>query len=1436
MAGFYGNISHSNKTAITFDKIYHSRNEMSPTGDGVFINRYVLIDYDESPISGYYINGDFWTTQTIPTTQAAQNSAKLPRIKDVYYLDLATNRFYLYNAPDQTGAGGYQQVTSPSGYAYYYNIDVQKYGRGYDGTVWIKVYDSTTKEYKYVMVAELNTVVPNFHLVAEQPAMAPIAPWFDSNLTNVDYYLHQQAAMATKIRQAQDSANRPGESGYTVTQRQVSYQGSDTTYGQTATLTDTTYQPAIYFFKDGFAPNTRSTAKSTTNQIGFDWETSGRVYGQTPFVTGNTGEDIMSWYITLPAIGQSVSNFFDHAYGYNSTNTTSTRFRGILQEDNTTVIPSIAEDELLSEKVNNSNTYATVNPNTMIGVINSSRQYLGRVIALGSTRSATVAKAESDTNLICYKDNGSTRSYYIPQYANTWSQKGTVGAKTGDNSKPYYIKSGNIYKLANLNALSSNTPVYQPSTGNQLIWPLFYSSSGTPKGASGENAIAADASANNFGTIYGAIAYMHKILGSHLLDADSRDDRTAIGLMNRIRDLIANIDTQMMPNRVIISDSNGIITSASHTIKVAQQSTSTTTTLTGTSSAAQSFSYINTSKDITLVTKNKWIVIDLDTTNQYIQFAHELSPLTGTSAGTEIKSSATGWGTASSNNDNIITIPTFTFDEGGHLTATSTVSFYLPHSFKTFGLNAQSTAVTELTVASSPANIVADNSADTFSFATGNKWIRMATDSSNDKLTVAHALSALSSTANTEITAFMTGWGSGDNTDNELKIPTFTYDEAGHLIAIGSASFYLPNSFKIFSVAAQSTAVTNSTGNTNSITATNSADTFVFATANKWLTIGTTTANNTLTLGHITSGVTAGNYGLASDETIVTLDVDNAFEVPYFYVDEAGHITSAITHTVTIPESFGKITIGSHNDNTVTEMTVNTNSIEANSIYDELVMQSGNRWIRLAADATNDLIQIAHVVRAIPTTTINHTFNGEASNIIYTTDLTIGNISYDEAGHITGVDYHSYKMPYGYKTITTTNSTSTNSITASIGDCVAGNQIDTFTLSTGNKWLIIATNTANNSVTIGHNKITSSYVGSYGDNAAQTPNYGSTFKVPALTIDEAGHITAISEHTVTIPAGSLSNSDNGNVVTNLSYDSITNATTVSKAYVGDLALTNYAIALANEDIADSDTINEAFGKVQLALTTNATDIDTEATTRENTDNSILMIINGDPEDDESTGLVGRINALENANDAEEDRIAALEDVINDRVEEDPENPGETITIHGLETRVDDLEDDRNTDENRISALEEIINDTEEEDPENAGEMLTIPGLSSRVSALEAIDVQALINAAITDIFSNYEMVLRAPTLTISNTDGVLSIVINNIDENDTITYQWQTRADATSDWENISNATEDEYDTTVNEEYGDFRCIVTRNRNSYSSTANAVITVLAPEPEPSEGD
>ena len=65
--GFYGNITSSSKTQFSFDRIYPNRQamEQSMVEDGIYMGRFVLIDYDQDISKNeyrlfYYENGRFF--------------------------------------------------------------------------------------------------------------------------------------------------------------------------------------------------------------------------------------------------------------------------------------------------------------------------------------------------------------------------------------------------------------------------------------------------------------------------------------------------------------------------------------------------------------------------------------------------------------------------------------------------------------------------------------------------------------------------------------------------------------------------------------------------------------------------------------------------------------------------------------------------------------------------------------------------------------------------------------------------------------------------------------------------------------------------------------------------------------------------------------------------------------------------------------------------------------------------------------------------------------------------------------------------------------------------------------------------------------------------------------------------------------------------------
>lgn len=94
-------------------------------------------------------------------------------------------------------------------YTYNFNQDKKKFGasRGYDSTVWQKVFVDGVE--KYVMIAELNTVVPTFGITADPPTLLPINPHWGADSTNVYYTLHWQPSWGVRFKAADSKLTIP---------------------------------------------------------------------------------------------------------------------------------------------------------------------------------------------------------------------------------------------------------------------------------------------------------------------------------------------------------------------------------------------------------------------------------------------------------------------------------------------------------------------------------------------------------------------------------------------------------------------------------------------------------------------------------------------------------------------------------------------------------------------------------------------------------------------------------------------------------------------------------------------------------------------------------------------------------------------------------------------------------------------------------------------------------------------------------------------------------------------------------------------------------------------------------------------------------------------------------------------------------------------------
>ena len=161
--GFYGKINNTS-TSLVFDKIYPNRVAMEDAvkkgkDDGVFIGRYVLVNYEQPDSDG--------------------------------------NIYYEYNE----------------------TIDRSKWptGRLFDSTVWQKTY--VDGEVKYVMVAELNSIAPSMSIVVDAPTPTPMPPHFDVvESQTTSYKLHVQPSWGFKVKQAESAEKSDFEINTTTVQ------------------------------------------------------------------------------------------------------------------------------------------------------------------------------------------------------------------------------------------------------------------------------------------------------------------------------------------------------------------------------------------------------------------------------------------------------------------------------------------------------------------------------------------------------------------------------------------------------------------------------------------------------------------------------------------------------------------------------------------------------------------------------------------------------------------------------------------------------------------------------------------------------------------------------------------------------------------------------------------------------------------------------------------------------------------------------------------------------------------------------------------------------------------------------------------------------------------------------------------------------------------
>lgn len=337
--GFYGNITNTARTQFQFDKIYPNRvaMERARTTDNIYLGRHVLIEYDTLGLDGYIEvqvnNNKLYYNPKGSTSFITELKLGDVKIGDIVYETYSFNgteahTFYKITGEDKDSKVlQYSSVISDNGNPYVanYNIDIMAYGagRGYDSTVWQKVYSG--EQEKYVMIAELNTVVPTFDVSADAPTMSPIVPHFDTRSTDVYYKLHWQAPWGFRLAAA-DSENQSDlkttwvrhkydkDNGTTIAE----YYYPDTDEWKINQPINDNINAAIYFNAAGFEEDTPSYIEGVNNEIKMTLGQSGNEYNKHDgSVDVEVKDDIQELTINLPGVGNMMSKAWDIIHGPN---------------------------------------------------------------------------------------------------------------------------------------------------------------------------------------------------------------------------------------------------------------------------------------------------------------------------------------------------------------------------------------------------------------------------------------------------------------------------------------------------------------------------------------------------------------------------------------------------------------------------------------------------------------------------------------------------------------------------------------------------------------------------------------------------------------------------------------------------------------------------------------------------------------------------------------------------------------------------------------------------------------------------------------------------------------------------------------------------------------------------------------------------------------
>lgn len=397
---------------------------------------------------------------------------------------------------------------SANNYAKNYNIDVAWAksknvtisGHGWDSTVWEKTIVQDVE--KYVMIAELNTVVPTFAISADAPSQTPLTPHFDTASTDVYYNLHWQPQWGMRVQlangaESEASAITEPNTGKILSDDTTSW--VKTTYNKSTGKTEMYYYTkngtwqrisslagigadgklpaAVYFNKAGFSATNRyhsslkdSIEMKPTGISGQEYNT--HVSGKT-----ETAPDIQEMSMVLPSIGNAISDMWDIVYGDGDKqdNTTSARMTDIAWLSSP-IYNDRRRLQLVKTKDGKNYDYDVEAVQTLAGSINSVHDLMGMIIIeedglIENLDNYAITKAQRDS--IYYLNNKFYRKAPVKQYIElTEGEYNYILASGLDedryNTYSYYIKNEDDSYSQATEAFNPDTEYYQKEVEGKM--------------------------------------------------------------------------------------------------------------------------------------------------------------------------------------------------------------------------------------------------------------------------------------------------------------------------------------------------------------------------------------------------------------------------------------------------------------------------------------------------------------------------------------------------------------------------------------------------------------------------------------------------------------------------------------------------------------------------------------------------------------------------------------------------------------------------------------------------------------------------------------------------------------------------------------------------------------------------------------------------------